>query len=84
MLDWAHGHALRDVDGGSADDSPALRTLVDAGLVRRLDDGGHALTDAGRVALEADIPSRLERVGWFVLTTCLTLLVVTTVVGWLT
>lgn len=54
VLDWAHKLTLRSVADGDADESPALRTLVASRLVEQRPDGTHAITPAGRVALEDD------------------------------
>jgi hypothetical protein len=82
VLDWVHKVTLQDVAAGEAEDSPALRTLVASGLVEQQPNGGHVITEAGRIALEDDAPSRLERILWPILAGCAAVYVVVTVVDW--
>jgi hypothetical protein len=84
VLDWAHRTALRAVaDGGERDESPALRSLLAAGLAERTDDGGYAVTTAGEAALAA-APGRADRIAWTALVVCVSLLFVDAVIGWVT
>ncbi len=89
MLDWPHLLALRAVQKrGEATDSPALRNLVATGLVEPGADKTYAVTQAGRAALAARAASsrssRLERLAWPALLLCSALLLVATVVRWVT
>jgi hypothetical protein len=83
VLDFVHRLTLRAAANGDGDDSPAMRSLVATGLVVRGDDGGYAVTPAGRRALEASKPSRWEAVLWPVLAVCAAILVVSTIIDWL-
>lgn len=85
VLGWAHGLVLRSVArGASEDDSPALADLVAAGLVDRDETGAPQITPAGEAALAAGVPSRLERIGWTILSLTAVASVGATVVGWVT
>jgi hypothetical protein len=83
VLDWAHRLVLDEVRQGDAEESPALENLVAAGLVARVGDA-YEVTDAGRAALDASEPSRLEAWSWRVLAAAGVVLAVGVVVGWLT
>jgi hypothetical protein len=83
MLDWAHRLTLKAVDAGKAEDSPALRTLVATGLVEQRSDGGHAVTAAGRAALEEDEPRGWQRFLWPVTGVCAGSYVVITIIQWI-
>jgi hypothetical protein len=82
VLDFSHRLVLRAVDKGRGDDSPALRSLVAAGLVARSDGGGYIVTPAGEAALEASKPSRLEVSLWTVLGVCGGIVSIATIIGW--
>lgn len=75
MLDLAHGLVLRAVadDPDGDHESPALDTLRACGFVVR-DAAGLRITDAGRVALAAGVPSRFERLALRVVAVCLVFL----------
>ena len=65
MLDFAHALTLKAVARGDSSHSPALENLEACGLVEHnVDAGTYRLTEAGRRALEAGRPSRLERIGY--------------------
>jgi hypothetical protein len=81
VLDWPHRLALDAARDGTAEPSPALDDLVATGLVVR-DADRWELTDAGRAALAASTPSRVERWSWTVLAVCLVVLAIGVVVGW--
>jgi hypothetical protein len=83
MLDWVHRLALTAVSRGDADVSPALENLIACGLVTRSDnDGRLEITGAGRAALEASEPSRLEAWSLRVAAVGLVGLALGTVLGW--
>jgi hypothetical protein len=86
VLDWTHTLALRAVDRGDSDDTPALRTLVASGLVERREDGGCVVTPAGRVALDDGTTrsSRIERILWPVGVVCVAILAIDIVARWVT
>jgi hypothetical protein len=84
VLDFAHRLVLQAVDKGDGDDSPAMQSLVAAGLVARSDDGGYVVTPAGRHALEASAPSRWERILWPVLGVCAAIVLAGTIIDWVT
>jgi hypothetical protein len=64
VLDRAHALTLRAAAQGKVRDSPALRNLVAAGLVvEAAQSRGYELSPAGRAALVASTPSRLESWG---------------------
>jgi len=83
VLDFAHRLALQAVHEGEGEDSPALRSLLAAGLVGRSDDGGYVVTPAGEAALKASRPSRWERISWRFLVVCGGILSTAIVIDWL-
>ncbi len=84
MLDLAHRLTLRAVDEGDGEDTPAMQSLLATGLVGRGVDGGYVVTPAGKAALEASKPGRLEVSLWTVLGVCGAIVSIATIVGWLT
>lgn len=84
VLDWAHDLTLRGVANGDGDgdETPAMRTLVESGLVAQLADGRYELTPAGRVALEAGNDPR-KRWALLVLAIGLGILAVSDLLGWI-
>lgn len=84
MLDWAHRSTLRAVGDDSGEDCPALRNLVASGLVERRDDGCYAVTPAGRAALDASEPERWEKLLWPVVGVGSAVVIVDTVIDWVT
>jgi hypothetical protein len=80
MLDFAHSLTLKAVDQGRAEDSPALRTLIETGLVEQRSDGGHVVTAAGRAALEEGEPRGWQRFLWPVIGACAGIYAVATII----
>jgi hypothetical protein len=54
VLDSAQRLTLRAVAGGECNDTPALRSLVERGLVERTPEGGCVVTGAGEEALREE------------------------------
>ena len=87
MLDFALALTLRRIAEGDLpardDETRAVGNLLAAGLVVRGADGELAVSDAGRAALEAGVPSRLERWGMRVLVLALAVFAFASLADWI-